>query len=180
LKIKTIQIFPFKPYRPLTAILLFLCILHVSADPRRKAEERAGVHFVEWSFKEVSYQARISGKPFMVFVTAPYCGESRRMEYVFKSIDVSTFLNKNFICQKLNADGILNNFKAVNMQVTSVPTFFFFDAKGKLLLKEEGYHNKEKFMDMITLAYSRFVQSELAKKQKGRPNSPKQLTASSK
>jgi thioredoxin-related protein len=109
-------------------------------------------HFMEWRWSDCEQQAKARNKPIFIFIGASYCNISARMNNVFRQKEVGQLLNENFVCDKMTTEGISNNFRASNWGVTSVPSYLFFNAKGKLIYKSEGYKDKDAMAAEIQIA----------------------------
>ena len=114
---------------------------------------KGGTHFMDWKWSDVEQQAKIRNKPIFIFVGASYCNISARMNFVFRQKEVGEMLNDNFVCNKMFTDeGLMNNMRASNWGVTTVPTYLFFTSEGKLVYKAEGYKDKENMLTEIDAA----------------------------
>ena len=117
--------------------------------------------FMEWKWSDVEHQAEVRNKPIFVFVGASYCNISARMNFVFRQKEVGSILNQNFVCNKMfSDDGIMNNLRASNWGVSTVPTYLFFTAKGKLVYKAEGYKDKENMLVEIQTAMQKINEAK--------------------
>ncbi len=117
--------------------------------------------FMEWKWSDVEHQAEVRNKPIFMFVGASYCNISARMNFIFRQKEVGAILNQNFVCNKMLSDeGIMNNLRASNWGVTTVPTYLFFTAKGKLVYKSEGYKDKENMLAEIQTAMQKINEAK--------------------
>ena len=122
---------------------------------------RGGTHFMEWKWSDVEHQAEIRNKPIFVFVGASYCNISARMNFTFRQKEVGAILNDNFVCNKMFSDeGLMNNLRAISWGVTTVPTYLFFNTKGKLVYKAEGYKDKDNMLSEIQTALQKINESK--------------------
>ena len=138
----------------LTALAVFTMSFKGSAN-------RGGTHFMEWKWSDVEHQAEVRNKPIFIFVGASYCNISARMTNTFRTKEVGMLLNENFVCNKMFSDnGIMNNLRASNWGVTSVPTYLFFNAKGKLVYKADGFKNKDNMLVEIQTALQKIKESK--------------------
>ena len=117
--------------------------------------------FMEWKWSDVEHQAEVRNKPIFMVVGASYCNISARMNFIFRQKEVGAILNQNFVCNKMFSDeGIMNNLRASNWGVTTVPTYLFFTAKGKLVYKSEGYKDKENMLAEIQTAMQKINEAK--------------------
>jgi thioredoxin-related protein len=130
--------------------ILAMCCLFLSF--KSEGGKRNGTRFMEWKWSDCEHQAQARNKPIFVFIGASYCNLSARMGNVFRQKDVGELLNENFVCNKMSSEGVWNNVRASNWGVTSVPSFLFFTAKGKLIYKAEGFKDRETMVEEIQTA----------------------------
>ena len=137
----TKKMLKFKPLMLLWAVVI-MSVLNFSFT------ERVGVRFMNWSFSEVTHQAKARKKPIFVFIWSNTCMQSKRMDDVFKMSKVTNFYNDRFICNKYETERLNNRVQAIKWGVKGYPSFAFFSTDGKLLLLEEGYHKFDETLAM--------------------------------
>ena len=122
---------------------------------------KGGTHFMEWKWSDVEQQAKLRNKPIFIFVGASYCNISARMVNIFRKKEVGEVLNENFVCNRMNTDdGIMNNMRASNWGVSSVPSYLFFTANGKLVFKSEGFKDKDNMLADIQTAMGKIKETK--------------------
>jgi len=145
----------------LLVALLTLIAVSLFTISFKSGSKAASTRFMEWKWSDVEHQAELRNKPIFVFVGATYCNISARMIFTFRNKEVGAVLNENFICNKMfSDDGILNNLRASNWGVTTVPTYLFFTPKGKLVYKSEGYKDKDNMLAEINIAMKKINESK--------------------
>jgi thioredoxin-related protein len=143
----------------------------MAAEPALKRGEFKGAHFVEmpaWfkpSFLDVGAdveEAAESGKRLMLYFHqngCPYCAKLVNDNFT-KSKKVVDYMHKHFDAIDMNmwgdravvgVDGKDYNEKsyAASLKVWFTPTILFFDEKGKVALRINGYYDPEKFMHVL-------------------------------
>lgn len=123
-----------KKYFPLFIILLSVSMLSFSAKPKKKK----ATLFEDISWNDVTRLAKERELPIFVFISAPYCNYSRRMERVFKKKEMSTYLKANFICKQLDVSNVFQNIRASNWGISAVPTYLIMDMDGNITYKASG------------------------------------------
>lgn len=152
-------------------IFCFSTPLLMAAEPAQKRGEFKGANFFEmppWfkqSFLDVSAdveEAAESGKRLMLYFHqngCPYCAKLVNDNFT-ESKEVIEYMGKHFDAIDMNMwgdrpvtglDGKDYNEKsyAASLKVWFTPTILFFDEKGKLALRINGYYDPEKFMHVL-------------------------------
>jgi thioredoxin-related protein len=128
------------------------------------SDNSRGVRFQRLNYKEATHQAQYRKQPLFLFIGSNSCMESKRMEDIFKNKEVSIYFNTEFYCNKYDTDNLAGQFKAANFWgVKHYPTFLFFSKDGKLVYKEEGYHNYAKTMEMAQKGLAMIKEHDAAK-----------------
>jgi thioredoxin-related protein len=140
------------PSRLKFAVCFLIIIVSAISFKSIKLSEAEGVFFREGNWAEVSHLAHNMNKPIFIFVGAPYCYHSDRLEELFKDKEVGRYFNNKFICKKMDTRNVLNNFRASNWGVNTVPTILFMNANHKIIHKFSGKCNKEQLFDQAILA----------------------------
>jgi thioredoxin-related protein len=98
-----------------------------------------GTRFIQGKWGVAAKIATENERPMMVFVSAPYCQFCTRMDEVFDQKEVGIFFNQRFVCKKLDTENPLQNFRASNWGISSVPTYVFLNADRQIIHKVSGY-----------------------------------------
>lgn len=101
--------------------------------------------------------AKKENKPiFMDFYTT-WCAPCRMMdESLFRDAEVTDFLNKNFVCLKIDAEKGNGPTLREMFEVTGYPSFVFIDNNGKVLTTHKGTSSIADFKKMARTALWRF------------------------
>lgn len=101
--------------------------------------------------------AKQENKPiFMDFYTT-WCAPCRMMdESLFADSEVTDFLNKNFVCLKIDAEKGNGPMLREMFEVTGFPTFVFTDANGNVIKTHRGTSSIEDFKKMARTALWKF------------------------
>lgn len=123
------------------------------------------VKFFSGSWKELLAKASKDKKPFWVDVYTTWCGPCKMMsKLTFTDDVVGKASNKSFLAYKAdaeNGDGIKI---ASDYNVDAYPTILFFSADGKLLGREEGMQDAEKFEYTLNKYLKKTGKSKKSKK----------------
>jgi len=120
-----------------------LASLSVNSPDTKTAEE---VKFFDGSWKELLAAATKQKKPFWVDVYTTWCGPCKIMsKTTFTDDGVGKASNKGFIAYKLDAEKGEGIKLASEYNVDAYPTVLFFSADGKLLGREVGLQDAERF-----------------------------------
>ncbi|TAE71414.1 MAG: thioredoxin family protein [Bacteroidetes bacterium] len=116
----------------------------------QKKAAKSGVTFYEGTWNELLAKAKEEKKPFWVDIYTTWCGPCKMMaKQTFADEEVGKFTSENYISYKLDAE----NGEGVNISekygVEAYPTFLIFNAEGKLLAKEEGFKDAERFIYVL-------------------------------
>jgi thiol:disulfide interchange protein len=104
------------------------------------------VEFFAGSWKELLAKASKEGKPFWVDVYTTWCGPCKMMaKTTFKDDAVAKTSKKSFLAYKIDAEKGDGLKVASDYNVEAYPTILFFSADGKLLGREEGMQDAERF-----------------------------------
>jgi thioredoxin-related protein len=123
----------------LFAFLFFVSCQSKSQSNEQKTSDLANIDKtkITWnpSIDEALESAKASGKLLFVECYSPTCPVCQSLEPFFKSAEVATKYNSNFINYKLDV-GVAEQVKFLNARqiyLPSFPQFLFFDGDGKLL-----------------------------------------------
>jgi len=125
--------------------------------------EAGGIRFVQGNWGYASKLAREADKPMFVFVGAPYCQFSQKMEVSFETEDLGLYFNKYFTCKKLDTENPMHNFRASNMGVTSVPTLLFLDKEHHIVHKVTGYRSYDQIIKEAEFALKKIDEEKRRK-----------------
>ena len=124
--------------------VFFSCSLMASLPNFAIAQD--GVHFYKGTWDELVVEAKKTGKPYFIDFWATWCGPCKLLNNTtFKDKTVGELANTHFIPYKLDVDQGDGRMLAGQYGVTSMPTIIFFSSDGKILGREIGYQNAEKF-----------------------------------
>ena len=86
-----------------------------------------------------------------------WCAPCRMMdESLFRDAEVTDFLNKNFVCLKIDAEKGNGPTLREMFEVTGYPSFVFIDNNGKVLTTHKGTSSIADFKKMARTALWRF------------------------
>ncbi len=106
-----------------------------------------GISFNKGSWNELLSDAKKNKKPFFVDVYTTWCGPCKKMsKETFQDAEVGKYINSNFLAYKLDAEKGEGVGLSEKFDVEAYPTILFFNADGKLLGKEEGFMDSERFI----------------------------------
>lgn len=128
------------------ALLLFST---VNAQSTKKGKKE-GVNFFEGTWNELLEKAKKDKKPFWVDVYTTWCGPCKMMaRQTFADAEVGKFTDTYFISYKLDAEKGEGVSISEKYGVEAYPTFLIFNAEGKLISKEEGFMDAERFVYVL-------------------------------
>lgn len=114
-----------------------------SLTPRSKAS-------IEWEKDPAvaAEQARKSGKPIIVYITADYCGYCRKMEREsWSDKDVTKTVSENFVALKLDAEK--HEKLVARLDVRAYPTTLVFGGDGKHITTAEGFLSRADLLKLL-------------------------------
>lgn len=108
-----------------------------------------GIEFSQENWESILAKAKREGKPVFVDVYATWCGPCRYMnKMVFTKRKVGAFYNDNFISVKIDAEKGEGKALARKFGVTAYPTLVFLNAKGEVVINEEGARTAGQIISM--------------------------------
>ena len=120
------------------------CMKTPPASPAPAPAE--GVSFFKGSWNELLAKAAKDKKPFWVDVYTSWCGPCKQMaKFTFTHDEVGKVSNKAFLAYKIDAEQGEGVKVASDYNVDSYPTILFFSADGKLMGREVGLQDAERF-----------------------------------
>ena len=106
-----------------------------------------GVQFFEGSWNQLLAKAVETKKPFWVDIYTTWCGPCKQMsKFTFTDAEVGKVSNDNFLAYKIDAEKGEGVKIASQYNINAYPTILFFSAEGKLLSREEGLQDAERFV----------------------------------
>ncbi len=100
-----------------------------------------GVHFVKGTHQEALDLAGKNHQPLVVVFSAAWCGNCKKLkESTFTNPKVISYLNRQFVCEEIDAEKGEGKVLAKKYGVTSYPTIVVVDMHENALLTSEGYH----------------------------------------
>ncbi|MGB1248384.1 MAG: thioredoxin family protein [Chitinophagales bacterium] len=128
-------------------IMIIAVLCTISQTAFAKGED--GVQFMTGSWKKVLKKAKKENKPIFVDVYADWCGPCKMMDKeVFSLEEMGDFLNENFICYKLDADDTEHEWRLLEFEVESLPTFVFVDSEGNFIKNYKGTTTASRLKNM--------------------------------
>ncbi len=126
------------------------CCMQTQASLQGKgggeAQPAEKVKFFEGSWNELLAAAEKEKKPFWVDVYTTWCGPCKTMaKFTFTDDEVGKISNAGFLSYKLDAEKGEGVKLASQYNVDAYPTILFFGADGKLLGREVGLQDAERF-----------------------------------
>jgi len=109
--------------------------------------DNASSLFRRGSMKDISKMSKAEGKPIMVYVSGDYCGQSEKMNDVMTRRELVKYFSSKYVCKRMDVKNILNQIKASEWGVTSIPTYVFMTPKGRIVHISHGYKKSEKMVE---------------------------------
>ncbi len=122
------------------------CCSEASTKGEGGGEAVGEVEFFSGSWKELLAKAEKDKKPIWVDVYTDWCGPCKMMaKTTFKDEEIATQSKKTFLAYKIDAEKGEGIKIASDYNVNGYPTILYFGADGKLLGREVGVQDAEKF-----------------------------------
>ncbi|WP_172279399.1 thioredoxin family protein [Chryseobacterium sp. LAM-KRS1] len=132
-----------KKYQLLYSLLAFLFTVNFYTAQQKTAKANISpeeINFRNISWKEVSAEAKKSGKTIFVDAYTSWCGPCKLLKSkTFKDKIAAGYFNRNFINYTIDMEKGEGIELAKDWKVNSYPSLLFFDPNGKLLLRQIGY-----------------------------------------
>ena len=113
----------------------------------------AQINFFEGTFREALTQAKKEKKAVFVDFYAHWCEPCKIMEKeVFSMPEVGEYLNRKFVCCKLNVEASENKETVQTYQVSVLPTMLFLNEKGEVLRTLNGVSAPDAFIREAMIA----------------------------
>ena len=109
-----------------------------------------GKDIVPWrpDYPAALAEARESGKPAMLYFTAPWCGPCQEMrQYTWNDATLAATLQAKFVPVKLDLDA--NPDLAGRYDIRSIPAMLIVTADGRELRREVGYKTANEMVDWL-------------------------------
>ncbi len=137
------------PARPERYILLAILLLMVSLSAAAAAEEKDNPRSVTWlGYNEALSQGRDFDKPVFLHFTAPWCKWCKKMKKeTYTDPKVIRFMAENYVAVMIDTEKLPSLSRKYN--VSSLPTLWFLDSRGKALTSIEGFVGPEKLLRVL-------------------------------
>ncbi|MBK1897331.1 thioredoxin family protein [Chryseobacterium paridis] len=107
------------------------------------------IHFKTNSWKEVTAEAKRSGKTIFVDAYTSWCGPCKLLKSTtFKDKAAAAYFNKNFINYTVDMEKGEGIQLAKDWKVNSYPSLLFFSPDGKMTLKQIGYLDGKNLIEL--------------------------------
>jgi thiol-disulfide isomerase/thioredoxin len=117
---------------------------------KREALPTAEVKFFAGTWKELLAKAEKDKKPFWVDIYTTWCGPCKIMsKFTFTDENVISLSSKSFLAYKIDAEKGEGIKIASDYNIDAYPTVLFFGPDGKLLGREVGIQDAERFAYMM-------------------------------
>lgn len=124
----------------------------------------AQTEFRHISFDEAKAAAKAEGKNIFIDFYTDWCGPCRRLAAnVFPTQQVGDYLNKNYICLKVDAEKGEGPKLAKTYKVAAYPTLAVIDPEGKLLGSFAGLKEGEEFIAAVEMCNNPELKPERVK-----------------
>ena len=126
--------------RYLVGFLLLLCSFAATA-------QKATVAFLPGNWSQVQVRAGQENRSVFLYIWSPSCGPCVEMARdVFPDTTVARYYNATFLSYKVNLDEGAGKELGTRYGITSLPTYLYFDSKGKLLHRSGGGKSAVEFI----------------------------------
>jgi thiol-disulfide isomerase/thioredoxin len=99
------------------------------------------------SWEAVLEVSKAQNKPIFVDVYTEWCGPCKKMDQeVFNQKEVGTFMNQHFLSVKIDAEKGMGIQFQQNQNISSYPTYLFFDPKGDLVMTSIGFQEPSRWL----------------------------------
>ncbi len=137
-------------------LLLISARGEVSAQNKEKMLLGKEISFSDGKWEDILSKAKKNSKYIFVDAYAVWCGPCKLLKSkTFKEQQAATYFNNNFINYTIDTDKDEGTLFAEKWDVTTYPTLLFFSPEGKLLLKQVGFVNGDKLIELGKQAKSR-------------------------
>jgi thioredoxin-related protein len=134
--------------RLLSAVALGLLVLTCAVSVLAADEEKAPEKITWLSYREASNKSRDEDRPMFIHFTAQWCGWCKKMKKeTYTDRDVIEYMDANFAAAWVDTEKLPS--LAQKYQVSSLPTLWFIDAKGKPLTAVPGYLGPDKLLRVL-------------------------------
>ncbi len=131
-----------------TAAVLLLSMLALQSCS--KPHTRHGVDFFTGTWEEAVEKARSSGKHIYIDAYTKWCGPCKEMERdVYTESAVADYMNRHFVCMKLDAEEGEGLRMAMKYRVRVFPTHLIFNSDGDLRFRATSGMPAERFLDLL-------------------------------
>jgi thiol:disulfide interchange protein len=142
------------------AMLPFPFVSH-SALAQGSSDNATHGDFASSSKKEVTWQrdlhiamkeAKTNDKMILIDVYTDWCGPCKMLDtHTYSNPEVATYLNKNFICVKVNAeDPTLGNWVAAKYRIEAYPSIVVLAPNRQVKGKFVGFRNPQEFLREVS------------------------------
>lgn len=138
-------------------VLLLLCTINSVFGK----ENLNNLNFFEADIEAAKAKAKAEHKGVFVLYYADWCGFCQKLfNETLPDEAVQKALKAGFACYKIQNSTDEGNSFRTKYDIRSLPTLLFFDADGKLVLKQPGMQTKAKLFALVNKVYEEYYQKE--------------------
>lgn len=143
-------------FRIITSCLVLIVLSGLSFS----TDQTKGIKFFNGSLNQIGKLAKVSKKPIFIYVGAPYCKISQKMERIISKQNVADYYNSHFTSIRMDPSNYATNFRLTNWGITTVPSFIYMDLGKRIIKKTTGFRDEATLMNEAETAL-RIIQSDV-------------------